>query len=84
MPLSDITRQLSRWYDVQFVYETTEFSNHPFTGVVKRDQSLEEVLSIIEKTTNIKFKISGRTIIIKQERKMQRTSPAQVINFIAF
>ena len=56
MPLSDITRQLSRWYDVQFVYETTEFSNHPFTGVVKRDQSLEEVLSIIEKTTNIKFK----------------------------
>ena len=66
MPLSDITRQLSRWYDVQFVYETTEFSNHPFTGVVKRDQSLEEVLSIIEKTTNIKFKISGRTIIIKR------------------
>ena len=40
MPLSDITRQLSRW--------------------------LEEVLSIIEKTTNIKFKISGRTIIIKR------------------
>ena len=66
MPLSDITRQLSRWYDVQFVYETTEFSNHPFTGVVKRDQSLEEVLSIIEKTTNIRFKISGRTIIIKR------------------
>ena len=66
MPLSDITRQLSRWYDVRFVYETTEFSNHPFTGVVKRDQSLEEVLSIIEKTTNIKFKISGRTIIIKR------------------
>ena len=27
MPLSDITRQLSRWYDVQFVYESTEFSN---------------------------------------------------------
>ena len=66
MPLSDITRQLSRWYDVQFVYESTEFSNHPFTGVVKRDQSLEEVLSIIEKTTNIKFKILGRTIIIKR------------------
>lgn len=66
MPLSDITRQLSRWYDVQFVYESMEFSNHPFTGVVKRDQSLEEVLSIIEKTTNIKFKISGRTIIIKR------------------
>ncbi|MFR7812711.1 MAG: DUF4974 domain-containing protein [Butyricimonas faecihominis] len=33
---------------------------------MKRDQSLEEVLSIIEKTTNIKFKISGRTIIIKR------------------
>ena len=66
MPLSDITRQLSRWYDVQFVYEAEEFRNHPFTGVVKRDQSLEEVLSIIGKTTNIKFEISDRTIIIKR------------------
>lgn len=66
MPLSDITRQLSRWYDVQFVYEATEFRNHPFTGIVKRDQSLEEVLSIIEKTTNIRFEISERTIIIKR------------------
>lgn len=66
MPLSDITRQLSRWYDVQFVYGAEEFRNHPFTGVVKRDQSLEEVLSIIGKTTNIKFEISDRTIIIKR------------------
>lgn len=65
MPLADITRQLSRWYDVQFVYETEEFRNHPFTGVVKRDQTLEEVLSIIGTTTNIKFEISDRTIIIK-------------------
>ena len=76
-PLSDITRQLSRWYDVQFIYESTEFSNHPFTGVVKRDQSLEEVLSIIEKTTNIRFKISGRTIIIKRaadEANISRSS----------
>ena len=66
MPLSDITRQLSRWYDVQFVYEATEFRNHPFTGIVKRDQSLEEVLLIIEKTTNIRFEISERTVIIKR------------------
>ena len=66
MSLFDITRQLSRWYDVEFVYEAEEFRNHPFTGIVKRDQSLEDVLSLIEKTTNIKFKILGRTIIIKR------------------
>lgn len=66
MPLSDISRQLSRWYDVQFVFEAQEFRNHPFTGIVKRDQSLEDVLSIIGKTTNIRFEISERTIIIKR------------------
>ena len=66
MPLSDITRQLSRWYDVQFVYEAEEFRVHPFTGVVKRDQTLDEVLSIIGKTTNIRFEISERKIIIKR------------------
>ena len=66
MPLLDITRQLSRWYDIQFIFEAEEFRDHPFTGIVKRDQSLEEVLLIIEKTTNIRFEISERTIIIKR------------------
>ena len=66
MSLFDITRQLSRWYDVEFVYEAEEFRNHPFTGIVKRDQSLENVLKNIEETTNIKFEISERVIIIKR------------------
>ncbi len=66
MPLSYITRQLSRWYDVQFIYEATEFQEHPFTGIVKRNQTLEEVLSIIEKTTNVKFEISERKVIVKK------------------
>ncbi len=66
MPLSYIARQLSRWYDVQFTFEAAEFREHPFTGIVKRNQTLEEVLTIIGKTTNIKFEISGRNIIIKK------------------
>ena len=66
MSLFDITRQLSRRYDVEFVYEAEEFRNHPFTGIVKRDQSLENVLKNIEETTNIKFDISERVIIIKR------------------
>lgn len=66
MPLSYITRQLSRWYDVEFIYEATEFREHPFTGIVIRNQTLEEVLSIIGKTTNIKFEISERKVIIKK------------------
>ena len=48
------------------VYEAEEFRNHPFTGIVKRDQSLENVLKNIEETTNIKFEISERVIIIKR------------------
>ena len=74
MPLSDITRQLSRWYDVQFIFEAEEFRDHPFTGIVKRNQSLEEVLLIIEKTTNIRFEISERTIIIKRAEDAANTS----------
>ena len=51
---------------MEFVYEAEEFRNHPFTGIVKRDQSLENVLKNIEETTNIKFEISERGIIIKR------------------
>lgn len=73
MPLEDIARQLSRWYDVQFVFDDTAFRSHAFTGVVKRTQTLEKVLSLIEKTTNVSFEITGRTVYIKRTEDAANT-----------
>ena len=73
MPLEDIARQLSRWYDVQFVFDDSAFRSHAFTGVVKRTQTLEKVLSLIEKTTNVSFEITGCTVHIKRTEDAANT-----------
>ena len=73
MPLEDIARQLSRWYDVQFVFDDSAFRSHALTGVVKRTQTLEKVLSLIEKTTNVSFEITGRTVHIKRTEDAANT-----------
>lgn len=66
MPLEEITRQLSRWYDVQFCFEAEEFRSHPFTGFASRDQTLEKVLEMIAKTTEVRFEIIGRNVNVKR------------------
>ena len=74
MPLEDIARQLTRWYDVQFVFDDPVFRAHAFTGVVKRTQTLDKVLSLIEKTTNVSFEITGRTVHVKRTEDAANTS----------
>ncbi len=68
MPLSTIMRQLARWYDIDYRFEDREFEEHPFTGIVRRDQALDKILGMIGKTTNVSFEISGKTIYIKKQR----------------
>lgn len=66
MPLADIVRQLARWYDIEFIFEAAEFRDHPFTGIARRDQTLEEILGMIAKTTGVAFEISERKVYIKR------------------
>ena len=51
---------------VRFEFDAPEFRDHPFTGVVKRNQTLDEVLRLIEKTTNVSFEIVDRTVHVKR------------------
>lgn len=63
MPLRDILRQLSRWYDVKVNYE--EFPNELLSARIKRDKNLSSVLHAIAKTTGIKFYIKERSVMVK-------------------
>lgn len=65
MTLEEITAQLSRWYDVDFIFSDAEFKTRRFTGVVKKYDELNNVLKIIEKTTNVCFMINERDIAVK-------------------
>ncbi len=65
MTLEEITTHLSRWYGVDFSFPAAEFKTRCFTGVVKKYDSLNDALQIIEKTTNVSFMINGKSIAVK-------------------
>ena len=64
MPLARIAKELERWFDVEVLFADQSLREHPFTGVVKRYNTIEEVCALIEETTNFKFVIRDRTVTV--------------------
>jgi len=58
-----IMRRLSRWYDVDVVYQGN-LSDQVFAGYVSRYENINEVLKTLELTGTIHFKIEGRRITV--------------------
>ena len=65
MSLLAISRQLSRWYGVSFQFEDEDCAERCFTGGIKKYVPLNQSLDILEKTTNVVFKVSGRQVFVK-------------------
>ncbi|MGI8637909.1 MAG: FecR family protein, partial [Segetibacter sp.] len=60
--IGSIGRQLSRWYDVEFVYSTKV--EDLFYAELSRNSKLPEVLKALELTGKVHFKIEGRRITV--------------------
>ncbi|RAV29190.1 FecR family protein [Sinomicrobium soli] len=62
-PLRDVMKDLARWYDIDVIYKTEKSPKTRFSGVVDRNQSIDEVLSMI--SSSIQFRKQGKTVIIE-------------------
>jgi transmembrane sensor len=60
-PLSDIMKQLTRWYDMDVQY-TTKPPKLFITGEINRDASIDSVLKMLEYAGDVHFRIQGKTI----------------------
>jgi transmembrane sensor len=60
--LEMVMRQLSRWYDVEIVYESKEPEQF-FNGDFKSNVNLSEVLKILEKS-QVHSRVEGKSLII--------------------
>lgn len=60
--LKTMMRQLSRWYDIEVVYEAAP-PQETFTGMVSRNTNLSEVLKML-KAANVPFRIEGKKLVI--------------------
>ena len=64
MPLEEILIQLGRWYDLQVFWVNEELKSYEFTGAIWRDNTIRQTLDMIEKTTDVCFTVSGRTVTV--------------------
>ena len=60
--IKTIMRQLSRWYNVEVIYESNA-PNVEFSGEIGRSLTLDELLGIL-KDTRIHYRIEGRKLVI--------------------
>jgi ferric-dicitrate binding protein FerR (iron transport regulator) len=62
-PLESIMRKLARWYDIDVIYKDID-PKALFYGSMSRYDNISKVLSKLELTGGIHFKIEGRKIIV--------------------
>jgi len=62
-PLGDIAIILERKFDVKFLFAAENLKHYKFSGVLK-DETLQQILYVLEFTSPIKYSIHGKNIII--------------------
>ena len=67
MPLDELARKLSRWYDVEFFFTSEQLKQLKFSGAFKKYNDLHYVLNIIEELTDVQFAVNNRTVIVNRK-----------------
>jgi transmembrane sensor len=58
-------RQIARWYNVEIVYDQAPEHARVWADI-SRERKLSVILQAIEQTSNIKFKIEGKTVTVSK------------------
>ncbi len=67
-PLREVMKIISRWYDVEVVYEDEEVKDYPFGCNFNRHATIEPLLKVFEATGTIETRIDGRKILIRKRK----------------
>ncbi len=64
--LKDIMKVLSRWYDIEVVFENKNIENEEFIGLLRKDQSIEKIISTIKDFGIIKeYEFKDKMLLLK-------------------
>ena len=64
--LEEIAKQISRWYDVEIFFSNESVKKVRFTGAIVKFKPLEDLVRMIESTSQVRFSVKGRTIVISE------------------
>jgi len=65
MALEDLTKRLERYFNRTIVFEDETLKQQKFTGTFYNSQSIENILRVIETSTNMQYRINDTVIYIK-------------------
>lgn len=71
-PLESIMRKISRWYDVEIVYQDKQAGNVVFWGSISRFGNVSEVLAMLEETGSVRFRVENETIQVQTKQTANR------------
>lgn len=66
-PLEEIMKTLSRWYDMDFTFQSEDLKHIRFSGRLNRYQDIRVLLRTYEQAAGIRFDIQGRNIVISRD-----------------
>jgi transmembrane sensor len=62
--ITEVMKQVGRWYDVDVEYRDNEVKNNEFGGTISKYKSINELLDVMVLTRSIHYKLEGRRVII--------------------
>lgn len=65
--LENIMLKISRWYNIEVIYQDPEVKKETFQGTVSRDEKVSKVLSMLQRTGVVRFSIEGRVITVHKK-----------------
>ncbi len=66
--LEKLTEKLSRWYDIDFVFEDEKLKGYAFTGAVKKAKPIEFTLDFLRTTSDLKFRVEKDKILVFEQK----------------
>jgi hypothetical protein len=63
--LKDIMKVLSRWYEIDVIFNNKELESTIFSGTLKKKLSIIDVLETISSANNINYEINNKTVLLK-------------------
>jgi len=62
--LKEILDGISRWYNIDIIYESEEVKNYHFTGYMEKYEDVEVILRAISKMIDVNFIVKDKTITV--------------------
>ncbi|WP_163407106.1 FecR family protein [Flavobacterium ajazii] len=80
--LEEIMKVLGRWYDVKVVFDNSNIKNMKFTGVLRKNQNINDILFTIKTLNNIEYEINQKTVTLAQKNKRTEVRISDQTNLI--